>query len=34
MDHGAHFLLTVKSNQPTLRNNIEKAVPPTGFFLR
>lgn len=33
LEHGAHFLLTVKNNQPTLRKNIEQAVPvpPTGF---
>lgn len=33
MEHGAHYLLTVKNNQPTLRQNIEKSVPvpPTGF---
>lgn len=33
MDHGAHYLLTVKNNQPTLRKNIDKMVPvpPTGF---
>jgi hypothetical protein len=33
MEHGAHFLLTVKNNQPTLRQNIDKVVPvpPTGF---
>lgn len=33
MEHGAHFLLTVKNNQPTLRKNIQKVVPvpPTGF---
>jgi len=33
MEHGAHYLLTVKNNQPTLRQNIEKLVPvpPTGF---
>jgi hypothetical protein len=33
MEHGAHYLLTVKNNQPTLRKNIEKIVPvpPTGF---
>ena len=33
MDHGAHYLLTVKNNQPTLRQNIDKLVPvpPTGF---
>ena len=33
IDHGAHYLLTVKNNQPTLRQNIDKIVPvpPTGF---
>jgi hypothetical protein len=33
MEHGAHYLLTVKNNQPTLRQNITKLipVPPTGF---
>jgi hypothetical protein len=33
MDHGAHYQLTVKNNQPTLRQNIEKMVstPPRGF---
>jgi hypothetical protein len=33
MEHGAHYLLTVKNNQPTLRQNIDKMVPvpPTGF---
>jgi hypothetical protein len=33
MEHGAHYLLTVKNNQPTLRQNIDKLVPvpPTGF---
>jgi hypothetical protein len=33
MNHGAHYLLTVKNNQPTLRRNIDKVVPvpPTGF---
>lgn len=31
--HGADYFLTVKNNQPTLRQNIEKLVPvpPTGF---
>ena len=33
MEHGAHYLLTVKGNQPTLTRNIEKAVPaPTVGF--
>ena len=33
MEHGAHYLMTVKNNQPTLRQNIDKNVPapPTGF---
>ena len=33
MEHGAHYLLTVKNNQPILRQNIAKMVPvpPTGF---
>ena len=33
LEHGAHYLLTVKNNQPTLRKNITKKVPvpPTGF---
>lgn len=33
LDHGAHYLLTVKDNQPTLRQNIAKKVPapPVGF---
>jgi len=33
MEQGAHYLLTVKSNQPTLRQNIAQLVPvpPTGF---
>lgn len=33
MEHGAHYLLTVKDNQPNLRKNIETAVPlpPAGF---
>ena len=28
LEHGADFLLTVKDNQPTVRANIEKLVPP------
>ena len=28
LEHGAHYLLTVKNNQPTLRQNIEHLVPP------
>lgn len=33
LEHGAHYLLTVKNNQPTLRQNIDQCVPvpPTGF---
>ena len=33
MEHGAHYQLTVKNNQPTLRRNIDKMVPepPRGF---
>jgi hypothetical protein len=33
LEHGAHYLLTVKNNQPTLRQNIAQKVPvpPTGF---
>ena len=33
MEQGAHYLLTVKNNQPTLRQNIAQIVPvpPTGF---
>ena len=33
LEHGADYLMTVKMNQPTLRQNIENRlpVPPTGF---
>jgi hypothetical protein len=33
LEHGAHYLLTVKNNQPTLRENIDNAVPmpPAAF---
>jgi hypothetical protein len=33
MEHGAHYQLTVKNNQPTLRQNIDRMVPapPRGF---
>lgn len=33
LDHGADYLFTVKDNQPTLRQNIEKLIPapPAGF---
>jgi len=33
LEHGADFLLTVKANQPTLRQHIEKSVsaPPADF---
>jgi hypothetical protein len=27
MEHGAHYLLTVKNNQPTPRQNIDKILP-------
>jgi hypothetical protein len=27
LEHGVHYLLTVKNNQPTLRQNLEKKVP-------
>jgi hypothetical protein len=27
LEHGAHYVLTVKNNQPTLRQNIDKMVP-------
>ena len=27
IEEGAHFLLTVKGNQPTIKENIEKLVP-------
>ena len=31
MEHGAHYLMTVKGNQPSLRRNIDTAVPePTA----
>ncbi|MCB2141021.1 MAG: ISAs1 family transposase [Rhodobacteraceae bacterium] len=33
LDHGADYLLTVKANQPTLRQNIDaKLEPPPGGF--
>jgi hypothetical protein len=33
MEHGAHYQLTVKNNQPTLRQNIDKMIPaPPGGF--
>jgi hypothetical protein len=34
LEHGADYLLTVKGNQPTLRDNIERLVPqpPMAFF--
>lgn len=33
MEHGAHYLLTVKGNRPTLKQNIDTAVPaPTADF--
>ncbi len=33
IEHGAHYLLTVKNNQPTLRQNIARKIslPPQGF---
>jgi hypothetical protein len=33
LEAGAHYLLTVKDNQPTLRANVEKKVtaPEAGF---
>ncbi len=33
LEHGAHYLMSVKDNQPTLRKNIDAAVPlpPAGF---
>jgi hypothetical protein len=33
MEHGAHYLMTVKNNQRTLRQTIDESVPvpPTGF---
>jgi hypothetical protein len=33
IEHGAHYMMTAKDNQPTLRENIEKLIPvaPTGF---
>jgi hypothetical protein len=33
LEHGADYLLTVKGNQPTLRDNIQRLVPePPGAF--
>lgn len=34
LEHGADYLLTVKGNQPTVRENIERLVPeaPAAFF--
>lgn len=33
LEHGAHYLMTVKGNQPTLRKNIDTAVPaPSAGF--
>lgn len=33
VEHGAHYLLSVKGNQPTLKQNIDTAVPaPTAGF--
>jgi len=33
LEHGADYLLTVKDNQPTLRQNIQRfvAAPPADF---
>jgi len=33
LEHGAHYVMSVKGNQPTLRENIDTAVPapPAGF---
>ena len=33
LEHGAHYLMSVKGNQPTLQKNIDSAVPkpPAGF---
>lgn len=34
MEHGANYVLTVKDNQATLRQNIDRLVrvPPTAFL--
>ena len=33
LEHGAHYLMSVKGNQPTLRKNIDNAVPaPSAGF--
>ena len=34
LEHGADYLLTVKGNQPTVREQIEKLIPApkAGFF--
>ena len=34
LEHGADYLLTVKGNQPTVREAIERLVPeaPAAFF--
>jgi predicted transposase YbfD/YdcC len=34
LEHGADYLFTVKDNQPTVRENIERKVPqpPAAFF--
>ena len=34
LEHGADYLLTVKGNQPTVRENIHRLVPepPAAFF--
>jgi hypothetical protein len=33
LEHGAHYMMTAKENQPTLSKNIYSVVPlpPTGF---
>jgi hypothetical protein len=33
IEHGADYVMSVKDNQPMLRQNIEKLIPvvPTGF---
>ena len=33
LEHGADYLFTVKANQPTVKQNIERIVPePPGAF--
>jgi hypothetical protein len=33
LEHGANYLLTVKANQPTVQENLERlvATPPVAF---